>query len=85
MTSRSLRLNSEHVEFAKDVVMVIVNYTPISGVIATYNFGKKWIADKRGAHRFAAYVAKSDRRNFIKARSRRIKASYASYGWSDYR
>ena len=70
------RLGSEHVEFVTDVTKVIINYTPLSGVLETIRFGQKWINKKRVAHRVARYLHESDRKSFIKARGRRIRASY---------
>jgi len=69
-----LRLGSEHKELLKDVAWVVINYTPVSGVIHTIKFGQKWLYSKKGPHRVATYLAESDRRSFIKTRSRRIKS-----------
>lgn len=74
--SSKLHFSAEHKEFAKDLAWVLINYTPISGVIHTIKFGKKWLGEKRMPHRVASYIAENDRRSFIKARSRRIMASY---------
>jgi hypothetical protein len=70
-----LHLSSEHKEFAKDVTNMVIGYTPISGVIATINFGQKWLSKKRMPHRIARYMEKKERKNFIKTRSRRILIS----------
>ncbi len=66
-------------EFAVDVAKVIISYTPIVGVVDTIKFGEKWISKKRIHTRIARYMQESDRRNFIKARGRKIRASYARW------
>jgi hypothetical protein len=69
-----LHLNAEHKEFVKDVTNILIGYTPISGMVGMITFGEKWINKKKVPHRFAKYVHKNDRKNFIKSRSRRLKA-----------
>jgi len=71
----TIRFNAEHKEFAKDLAWVVINYTPLSGIIYTVKFGKKWLADKRMPHRVATYMADIDRKSFIKSRSKRIMDS----------
>ena len=66
--------NSEHMELVKDVTWVIISYTPLSGVKDTIKFGQKWLYKKRGPHRLAKYMQDNDRKNFIKARGRRLRA-----------
>jgi hypothetical protein len=75
--SSKLHIGAEHKEFVADVTNVIIGYTPISGVLATIKFGQKWLNQKRMPHRVASYMAKNDRKNFIKARSKRIILSRA--------
>jgi hypothetical protein len=67
--------SSEHKEFVMDVGNVIISYTPISGVLATIKFSQKWFSEKKVPHRVARYIHESDRKSFIKTRSRRIMVS----------
>ena len=80
MYSSKLHFGTEHREFVRDVTNVLISYTPVSGIFDTIKFGKKWLHKKRMAHRVARYLQRTDRRNFIKARSRRIRASYERWG-----
>jgi hypothetical protein len=68
------RLGAEHKEFVKDVTNVVISYTPVSGIIDTIRFGQKWIRKKRMHQRVANYMSRTERKNFIKGRSRRIIA-----------
>ncbi|MDE1865763.1 MAG: hypothetical protein KGH94_03975 [Candidatus Micrarchaeota archaeon] len=73
--TNAFRLSSEHREFAKDVAMLVISYTPLTGFLYTAQFLQKWFG-KRGVHaRVATYMARNDRKNFIKSRGRRIRAS----------
>ncbi len=74
-TSTRMHFGAEHREFAMDMVWLVINYTPLTGVIYTLKFGQKWLHEKRMPHRVARYLERNDRKNFIKTRSRRIMMS----------
>ena len=80
MYGGNFRLGSEHKELVKDITRVIISYTPLSGVADTIRFGQKWLDKKKVPHRVARYIQENDRKNFIKARGRRIRASYEKWG-----
>lgn len=40
-------MQEEHKELTKDIGHLFLNFTPLSGPIATYNFLKKWYFERQ--------------------------------------
>lgn len=68
INSRKHNFNDEHKEMGKDLLSVIISYTPISGIADTAKFIYKWIYRKRAVHRIAHSVEKYRRKLRLKNR-----------------
>jgi hypothetical protein len=71
--NKKYSLDQEHKEMGKDVISVIISYTPISGIIDTAKFFHKWIFKKKGVDRIAHKVRRHNRRFKLKFRNNRIE------------
>lgn len=48
----------EHEEMGKDIINVLISYTPLSGFMDTAKFVHKWAVKKKGVKRIARHVRK---------------------------
>lgn len=71
INSRKYNLDKEHKEMGKDIISVIISYTPISGIADTAKFIHKWVIKKRGVHRIARSVGKYRRKLRLRGRTYR--------------
>ena len=71
MSSRRLRLHAEHKEVGKDLLSVLISYTPISGIVDTAKFFHKWVYKKNSFNRMARYIDKKNRKLQLKAETRK--------------
>ena len=51
-------MKGEHRELLRDFINLVINFTPISGVITLGHFLHKWIVKKRGVKRVAVHIHK---------------------------
>lgn len=79
MYGNKLRLSNEHKSFIKDLAIVVISYTPVSGIFDTIRFSHKWFGKKRSIRRTIRYMKNNNRRNYIKSRSMKIKGSYRKF------
>jgi hypothetical protein len=57
-SSKKYNLNKEHEEIGKDIINVLISYTPLSGFMDTAKFVHKWAVKKKGVKRIARHVGK---------------------------
>lgn len=69
LNSRKYNLDEEHKEMGKDILSVIISYTPLSGILDTGKFLHKWVIRRRGVHRLARSVGRYRRRLRLKSRT----------------
>ena len=62
MGRKDFTIDSEHKEVGKDILNVIISYTPLSGIFDTAKFAHKWLYRKRSIHRVARFIKRSKRR-----------------------
>jgi hypothetical protein len=69
-TVRKDKFKKEYEEIGKDIINVILSYTPLSGFLDTAKFVHKWGVKKKGVKRIARHVEKHRKRIADKKRKR---------------
>ncbi|MFI5412462.1 MAG: hypothetical protein ACHQX1_01065 [Candidatus Micrarchaeales archaeon] len=77
IVSLHLGLSAEHRAFIRDLMGVIISYTPVSGITDTIKFSHKWFGKKRSIRRTIKYMKNVNRKTYIKKRNKKIKEAYS--------
>lgn len=61
-----IKLNDEQKEVGRDVVNVIISYTPLSGIFDTAKFVHKWLYKRRVVQRMSSSIRRWRKRARMK-------------------
>lgn len=64
--TKKYNISKEHEEMGKDIINVILSYTPISGILDTTKFIHKWAVKRKGVRRIAKHVKSKYNKNKVK-------------------